>query len=122
MSTIKERDMDWKKLMAETEADLSSFSKEVPQTVKGFGQMGQAAKINGALSEKTKEFIALGIAVSTRCDSCIGFHSRSLARLGATREEVSEALAMATFMGGGPSYAYSAKALDAYDFFTAENK
>ena len=40
----------------------------------------------------------------------------------ATREEVCEALSMATFMGGGPSYAYSAKALDAYDFFTAQAK
>jgi AhpD family alkylhydroperoxidase len=114
--------MDWKKLITETEANLASFSKEVPQTVKGFGQMGQAAKTNGALSEKTKEFVALGIAVSTRCDSCIAFHARSLVRLGATREEVCEALSMATFMGGGPSYAYSAKALHAYDFFTAQAK
>lgn len=110
--------MDWNDFMAETEARLATFSKEVPQTVKGFGQMGQAAKAEGALSEKTKEFIALGIAVSTRCDSCIGFHVRSLVRLGASREELCEALAMATYMGGGPSYAYSAKALEAYDIFS----
>jgi AhpD family alkylhydroperoxidase len=112
--------MDWKAFMAETEGNLAAFSKEIPQTVKGFGQMGQAAKANGALSEKTKEFIALGIAVSTKCDSCIGFHVRSLVRLETTREEICEALAMATYMGGGPSYAYSAKALAAYDAFSAE--
>ena len=112
--------MDWQKFMSETEATIATFSREVPQTVKGFGQMGQAAKTDGALSEKTKEFIALGIAVSTRCDSCIGFHVRSLVRLGATRDELCEALAMATYMGGGPSYAYSAKALDAYDTFVAQ--
>lgn len=111
--------MDWKSFMSEIEGDIARFSKEVPQTVKGFGQMGQAAKADGALSEKTKEFIALGIAVSTKCDSCIGFHVRSLVRLGATREELCEALAMATYMGGGPSYAYSAKALKAYDVFSA---
>ena len=110
--------MDWKNFMAETEANLATFSKEVPQTVKGFGQMGHAAKAAGALSEKTKEFIALGIAIATRCDSCIGFHVRSLVRLKATREEVCEALAMATYMGGGPAYAYSAKALAAYDVFS----
>jgi AhpD family alkylhydroperoxidase len=113
--------MDWKNFMADTESSIATFSKEVPQTVKGFGQMGQAAKADGALSEKTKEFIALGIAVATRCDSCIGFHVRSLVRLGATREELCEALAMATYMGGGPSYAYSAKALSAYDVFTADD-
>lgn len=110
--------MDWKEFMAETEANLATFSKEVPGTVKGFGQMGAEAKKNGALSEKTKEFMALGIAIATRCDSCIGFHVRSLVRLGATREELCEALAMATYMGGGPSYAFSAKALAAYDTFT----
>ncbi|MDA9370438.1 ATP-binding cassette domain-containing protein, partial [Amylibacter sp.] len=43
--------------------------------------------------------------IATRCDSCIGFHVRSLVRLKATRDEISEALEMATFMGGGPSYA-----------------
>ncbi|MCX8954190.1 MULTISPECIES: carboxymuconolactone decarboxylase family protein [unclassified Ruegeria] len=110
--------MDWKAFMAETEANIGTFSKEVPETVRGFGIMGKAAKTNGALSEKTKEFMALGIAIATRCDSCIGFHVRSLVRLGATRDEVCEALAMATYMGGGPSYAYSAKALKAYDVFS----
>ncbi len=113
--------MDWKNFMADIEANIATFSKEVPQTVKGFGQMGQAAKTDGVLSEKTKEFIALGIAVSTKCDSCIGFHVRSLVRLKTTREELCEALAMATYMGGGPSYAYSAKALAAYDVFSAES-
>jgi len=112
--------MDWHDFMAVTEADIAVFSKEVPQTVKGFGQMGQAAKADGALSEKTKEFIALGIAIATRCDSCIGFHVRSLVRLGSTRDELCEALAMATYMGGGPSYAFSAKALKAYDAFAGE--
>lgn len=112
--------MDWKTFMAGIEGNIGTLTKEIPATAKGFGQMGQAAKADGALSEKTKEFIALGIAVSTKCDSCIGFHTRSLARLGATREEVTEALAMATYMGGGPSYAYSGKALEAFDQFSAD--
>jgi AhpD family alkylhydroperoxidase len=110
--------MDWVKFIGETEKNIGTLSKEIPQTVKGFGQMGQAAKADGALSEKTNEFIALGIAIATRCDSCIGFHVRTLVRLGATRDEMSEALAMATYMGGGPSFAYSAKALEAYDAFS----
>ena len=113
--------MDWKLFMSEIENDIATFSGEVPETVRGFGLMGKAAKADGALSEKVKEFIALGIAISTRCDSCIGFHIRSLVRLGATREEVCEALAMATYMGGGPSYAFSAKALKAFDIFSGKD-
>lgn len=73
--------MDWNTFMADIEAKIGSFSKEVPETVKGFGIMGKAAKTNGALSEKTKEIMALGIAIATRCDSCIGFHVRALVRL-----------------------------------------
>ncbi|WP_170772177.1 carboxymuconolactone decarboxylase family protein [Ruegeria lacuscaerulensis] len=110
--------MDWKDFMAETEANIGTLSKEIPDTVRGFGIMGKAAKTDGVLSEKTKEFIALGIAIATRCDSCIGFHVKSLVRLGVTRDELCEALSMATYMGGGPSFAYSAKALKAFDEFS----
>lgn len=110
--------MGWKDFMAETEANIGTLSKEIPDTVRGFGIMGKAAKTDGVLSEKTKEFIALGIAIATRCDSCIGFHVKSLVRLGVTRDELCEALSMATYMGGGPSFAYSAKALKAFDEFS----
>ncbi len=111
--------MDWEAFMDETVANIGALSPEIPETVAGFGRMGAAAKKSGALDEKTKEIMALGIAIATRCDSCIGFHVRSLIRLGLTRAELCEALAMATYMGGGPSFAYSAKALKAYDTFSS---
>ena len=104
--------------MEEISMEIAMLSKSIPETARGCGVMGAAAKTSGALDEKTKEVMALGIAVATRCDSCIGFHVKSLIRLGLSREELCEALAMATFMGGGPSYAYSAKALSAFDAFS----
>ena len=109
--------MDWEKYMDEVVTEIATLSEEIPETARGFGAMGIAAKTSGALDEKTKEIMALGIAVATRCERCIGFHIKSLVRLGLTREELCEALAMATFMGGGPSYAFSAKALSAFDTF-----
>ena len=110
--------MNWTKFLDETMTRMGSLQAQAPKMFDGFNTMGKAAKKNGALDEKTKELIALGIAISTRCDSCIGFHVRSLVRLGATRAQMCEALAMATYMGGGPSYAYSAKALKAFDEFS----
>ena len=77
--------------------------------------MGNEAKKNGLIDEKTKEFVALGIAISTRCESCIGLHVESLIKLGMTREELIEVLAMCSYMGGGPSITFSAKALEAFD-------
>lgn len=110
--------MDWEAFMDGVVADIAVLNREIPDTVAGFNAMGKAAKTPGALPEQTKEFIALGIAIATRCDSCIGFHVKALVRLGTTRAELCEALAMATYMGGGPSYAFSAKALAAFDTFS----
>jgi AhpD family alkylhydroperoxidase len=112
--------MNWEAFMDETLANIATLAKEMPEAVSGFNKMGAAAKKSGALPEKTKEIMALGIAIATRCDSCIGFHIKSLIRLGITRAELCEALAMATYMGGGPSYAYSAKALKAFDIFSKD--
>lgn len=111
--------MTWSRFLEETVKRLGTLQQETPQMFAGFNTMSQAAKKNGALDEKTKEFIALGIAVSTRCDSCIAFHVKSLVRLRATREEMCEALEMIGYMGGGPSIAYGAKALEAFDEFSS---
>ena len=107
--------MDWKKLTGETKQNFAKFHKVSPETFDGFGIMGKDAKKDGHLSEKTKEFIALGISIAVRCESCIGLHVEHLVRLGATKEELVEALSMSSYMGGGPSITYSAKALDAFD-------
>ena len=107
--------MDWKSFLSDTQKSFANLNKNIPKTFKGFNAMGKEAKKNGELSEKPKEFIALGIAIATRCESCIGFHVASLVRLGATKGEFIEALSMASYMGGGPSITYSAKALDAFE-------
>ena len=110
--------MSWTAFLNETVGRLGALQKEAPGMFAGFDVMSKAAKRNGALDEKTKELIALGIAISTRCESCIGFHVRSLVRLGTTRAEFCEALEMIGYMGGGPSIAFGAKALEAFDEFS----
>ena len=70
------------------------------------------------LDEKQKELIALAIAVSQRCDACIGFHTKALIKLGATREEIAETLGVCIYMGGGPSYMYAAEAMSAFEEFS----
>ena len=107
--------MDWKSFLSDTKKSFSNLNNNIPETFNGFNQMGKEAKKNGELNEKTKEFIALGIAIATRCESCIGFHVETLIKLGMTREELIEILAMCSYMGGGPSITFSTKALEAFD-------
>lgn len=97
--------------------NMKALRKGIPDTMNGFSALAQAATAEGALDKKTKELIALAIGVSTRCDGCIGFHSKALAELGATRAEVEEMLGMAVYMGGGPSLMYAADALMAFEEF-----
>lgn len=111
--------MSWKQFLNETMQRISNVRKESPEIFEAYDIMGAAVKKDGALDLKTKEFIALGIAISTKCDSCIGFHTRNLVRAGATRAEMVDAIAMAGYMGAGPNMTYGAKALEAFDEFTS---
>jgi AhpD family alkylhydroperoxidase len=99
---------------------LLSFRKEAIEPMNGFDLMAKSAMSEGVLSILQKELIATAIAVSTRCDGCIGFHVRALVRLKATREQINEMLAVAVYMGGGPSLMYAAEVLQAYDEFLSE--
>ncbi|MEZ5890398.1 MAG: carboxymuconolactone decarboxylase family protein [Xanthobacteraceae bacterium] len=62
------------------------------------------------MDTKTKELIAVAISVAIRCDDCIAFHVQAAIERGATREEIFETLAMAIYMGAGPSVMYASHA------------
>ncbi len=96
-------------------ASLARLRADQPELMKGFGALAAAATLDGALSRKTKELIALAVGVAGHCDACIGFHLQTLIKLQATRGEVEEALGVAIYMGGGPSLMYAADALHAFE-------
>lgn len=110
---------DYKEVIADISRYTSELRKEAPDAMAGFYALAKGASANGALDKKTKEFIALGIGVTQRCDGCIGFHVKALKDLGATRAELAEVLAMCVYMGGGPALMYAADALRAYDQLSA---
>lgn len=105
-------------ITAEINHGILKLRQSVPDTMAGFNAMAKGALKPGVLSEVHKELIALAIGVAGHCDGCIGFHAKSLARLDAKRDEVMEALAVAVYMGGGPSLMYAAEAIHAFDEFT----
>src|SRR5690606_5884749 len=63
------------------------------------------------LDDKTRELIALAVAVTTRCDGCISSHAAAAQKAGASVEEVSEALGTAVALNAGAAYVYSVRAI-----------
>ncbi len=96
---------------------LAPLRKSQQATMAGFGAMAKGAMADGVLTEKHKELIALGISVTQRCAGCIGFHVKTLRRLGASQAEFEETLGVAVYMGGGPAAMYAAEAMQAWEQF-----
>ena len=108
---------DYTQLIADIGTMTRKIRAEAPGTMAGFDAMAKATMGDGALPHATKELIALAIGVATRCDGCIGYHAKALVRAGVPRAQLMEMLAVATYMGGGPSLMYAADALRAYEQF-----
>lgn len=111
---------DWPRTAVELTTAIKELRTGIPDTMKAFSSLARAATEAKALDTKTKELIALGIAVAIRCDGCIAFHAESAVKQGATRDEVMETMGMAIYMGAGPNLMYAAQALEAYDQFVAK--
>ncbi|MFC0605103.1 carboxymuconolactone decarboxylase family protein [Winogradskyella pulchriflava] len=54
----------------------------------------------GALDKKTKELLGLVASAVLRCDDCVKYHLESSYKEGLSKSEISEALGIATLIGG----------------------
>lgn len=107
--------MSWQERLSATRSGLRNLNGAIPDTARAFGALGKSVKEGGTLDFKTKEFVALGISIASRCEPCISLHIEALIKAGATRDEVADVLGMSIQMGGGPSMMYAAKALECFD-------
>ncbi len=110
---------DWPAMASELSTAIKEVRLGTPEVMKSFSAMARAATEEGTLDTRTKELIALAIAVAIRCDGCVAFHAQAAVKHGATREEIMETMGMALYMGAGPSLMYAAQAVEAYDQFAA---
>jgi len=99
---------------------LAPFRKAQPDAMQAFGQLARSAMAEGTVSAKHKELIALSIGITQHCSGCIGFHVKALIKLGCTREELEEMLAVCVYMGGGPALMYTAEALHAFEAMSVD--
>jgi AhpD family alkylhydroperoxidase len=107
--------LDWNAYQAELTKSIPEFAKLSPDSLKGYQALSAANSKNSLLGEKVRQLISLAVAVTTRCDGCITFHTDAALKQGATKQEIAEALGVAIAMNAGAALIYSLRALDAVD-------
>ncbi|MFI6368175.1 carboxymuconolactone decarboxylase family protein [Nocardia sp. NPDC050630] len=106
----------------ELRAPTRMLRRAIPDVYAGYKQLHDAALAAGVLDAKTKELIALAIAVSKECDGCIAAHAHAAVRNGATPAEAAEAIGVTFLMNGGPATVYGARAYAAITEFYADRR
>lgn len=107
--------LNWHDYRTKLMTRIGQFGKLSPDTLKGYQTLSGAGAQTNLLDPKTRELIALAVAVSTRCDGCITVHTAAAKKHGASREEIAEALGVAVAMNAGAAMVYSARVFDAFD-------
>ncbi|HKV25671.1 MAG TPA: carboxymuconolactone decarboxylase family protein [Candidatus Acidoferrum sp.] len=105
--------LEWNEYYKELGGRIGELAKLTPDTLHGYQTLSAANAKSSKLGEKTRQLISLAVAVTTRCDGCIVFHSEAALKAGATKEEIAEALGVAVAMNAGAALVFSSRVLDA---------
>ena len=103
--------LDWNAYQQQLIASIAQIGKISPDTVRGYRELSDAGAKTGKLDAKTRELIALAVAVTRQCDGCITVHTDAAVKHGATREEIAEALGVAIAVNAGAALVYSARVI-----------
>jgi AhpD family alkylhydroperoxidase len=91
---------------------LRKFGELAPAAWEGFVAFDKAAMAEGALSVKTKELIALGVAMTTQCPYCIEIHGKRAKTAGCTEAEIAEAVMVAAALRAGGAITHGTHCLE----------
>jgi len=91
------------------------------KVIKRIFNLDTNAYMEGALDVKTKELLGLVASAVLRCDDCVKYHLETSYKEGITKEEMMEAMSIATLVGGTIVIPHLRRA---YEFWEAleENK
>lgn len=109
--------LDWRALWREGRRGGAAMKAVNPAMVEGFQALSAGQNGAGALDAKTRELIALAVAVTTRCDSCIAAHAEAARRAGVTEAELADAMGTAIALNAGAAYSYALRTMDAFRQF-----
>lgn len=105
---------NWPEHTAHVKKSFGELGKKHPKMLDAYKSLNQAAAAE-ALDVKTRELIALAVAITTRCESCLSVHAEEAAKAGATDSEIAGALATAIALNAGAAYTYALRAMEAVE-------
>jgi AhpD family alkylhydroperoxidase len=79
----------------ESKAQPSSYTMVDPRFREIYFQFYKETYKPSVLDRKTKELVAIAASLATKCQGCLEGHIKKALKFGATREEISEAIAIA---------------------------
>lgn len=91
---------------------IRALGVEIPKTIQVMNNLIAENQKDSVLSGKTKELIALGIAINERCDSCVLLHISNALNYGAGKAEIFETIGVTILAGGGAAIVMGIKALE----------
>jgi AhpD family alkylhydroperoxidase len=94
--------------------NLGQLGKFARAGFKGYQAFNAASVKAGKLSAKFKEIIAVAVGNATQCPYCIDVHTKNADRLGATNEELAEAIMVTSAIRAGAPYAHMANLIQSY--------
>jgi len=91
--------------------------KGAPESFDGFLQFDKAVFAEGEsrLDLKVRELIAVAVAATTQCPYCLEAHTRGAKAAGATRDEVAEAVMVASALRAGAAFTHGWMAMKFYE-------
>lgn len=104
--------METENLYPKTTKELADKKAALaPKNIEAWRNFSKTVFEAGELPEKTKQLIAVAVAHVTQCPYCIKSHTTQALRKGASKEEIMEAIWVASEMRAGAAYAHATIAM-----------
>jgi len=106
--------LDWNEYRQQLANTIAEIGKTAPELTRGYKMLVASRATTSALDAKTRELVALAVAVTLRCDGCITTHVELARKQGASLQEIVDALGIAVMVNAGAALVYSARTVDAF--------
>ncbi|WP_298369400.1 carboxymuconolactone decarboxylase family protein [uncultured Lutibacter sp.] len=113
---------DYCKHIRDLEKSYEKLEHYIPSIMEEVEKLRVDSTTEGILKSKTKNLIALGIAISKGIKQNIAFHVYKALESGASSLEIYETIGVAIYMGGTESIIYGCEAVEALNQFIVLEK